>query len=36
MSKATQNPEGEVELTRKMDGMGACLLSDAVAKTAKA
>lgn len=30
--RATQNPEGEVELTRKMDGMGACLLSDAVAK----
>ncbi len=35
MNKATQNPDGEVELTRKMDGMGACLLSDAVAKTAE-
>ncbi|MDD3682611.1 MAG: hypothetical protein PHW09_01890 [Desulfovibrio desulfuricans] len=35
MNKATQNPDGEVELTSKMDGMGACLLSDAVAKTAE-
>ena len=34
MTKTTQNPDGEVELTSKMDGMGACLLSDAVAKTA--
>ena len=36
MNKATQNPDGAVELTSKMDGMGACLLSDAVAKTADA
>lgn len=35
MNNATQNPEGEVELTRKMHGMEACVLSDAVAKTAE-
>ena len=35
MNKTTQNPDGEVELTSKMDGMRACVLSDAVAKTAE-
>ena len=33
--KTVHNPEGEVEIVSKMNGMDACVLCDAVAKTSE-